>query len=89
MKEPDLTLRAHSLANLPSTPPAEKAELTSLDEEAEEVAICHAMLATLRTKNAKIRDLNQQLQHQLALSASQDDALQKSKQELDVAEKSL
>jgi len=47
------------------------------------------MLATLRTKNAKIRDLNQQLQHQLTLSASQDDALQKSKQELDIAEKSL
>ncbi|KAN0121814.1 hypothetical protein V8E51_000140 [Hyaloscypha variabilis] len=89
MKEPDLTLRAQSLPNLPSTPPAEKVELTPLDEEAEEVAICHAMLATLRTKNAKIRDLNQQLQHQLALSASQDDALQKSKQELDIAEKSL
>ncbi|KAE9382137.1 hypothetical protein N431DRAFT_507016 [Stipitochalara longipes BDJ] len=101
MKEPDLALRAHSLPNLPSTPPAEQPERISLDQgiayPALAVAILskflptleHAITLNLGPKDERIYALDNQIKDQLAVSASQNDVLEILKQEVEKKEKEL
>jgi len=89
MKEPDLTLRTHSLPIHLSTPPAEDAEFITPDEEAEECALFQNIRATVRSKNAQIRALDYQLQHRLTQAAAQADAFLGVKSDLDQKGKDL